>query len=52
MMNFGLMPLGVLPAGVIAEYLGAQTAIGILAVLLMAITTTIYLTQKSLREMT
>ena len=33
MMNFGLMPLGVLPAGMIADLLGGQMAIGLLGAL-------------------
>jgi MFS family permease len=51
MMNFGLMPLGVLPAGIAAEFLGGQAAIGILAGLLLLTTTAILVTQKRLREM-
>ena len=35
MLNFGLMPLGVLPAGVISDLFGGQVAIGILAVMLI-----------------
>ena len=51
MLNFGLMPLGVLPAGTAAEYIGGQAVIGILAVLLLAVTTFILVTQKRLRDM-
>ncbi len=51
MLNFGLMPLGVLPAGTAAEYLGGQAVVGILAVLLLGVTTLILLTQRRLREM-
>ena len=51
MMNFGLMPLGVLPAGLAAEILGGQWAIGILAVLLLVFTTVILVTQRRLRQM-
>ena len=51
MMNFGLMPLGVLPAGFAAEILGGQWAIGILAVALLAFTTIILVTQRRLRQM-
>ena len=50
MMNFGLIPLGVLPAAVIAEWLGVRVSIGILAVLLLVITSIILVTQKQLRE--
>ena len=50
MMNFGLMPLGVLPAGVITKLFGAQWAVAILGSLLMATTLVILLTQKRLRD--
>ena len=50
MMNFGLMPLGVLPAGVITKLFGAQWAVAILGSLLMATTLIILLTQKRLRD--
>ena len=49
MMNFGLMPLGVLPAGMIADALGGQAAIAILGALLIAVTLPILLTQRRLR---
>ena len=49
MMNFGLMPLGVLPAGMIADALGGQTAIAILGALLIAVTLPILVTQRRLR---
>lgn len=51
MMTFGVMPLGVLPAGFIADKLGGQAAIGILAVLLLTFTTVILLTQQRLRKL-
>ena len=51
MMNFGLIPLGVIPAGVAAEFLGGQVTIGILAGLLLVITLVILGTQRRLREM-
>ena len=50
MMNFGLIPLGVLPAAVIAEWLGVRVSIGILAVLLLVVTSIVLVTQKQLRE--
>ena len=49
MMNFGLMPLGVLPAGMIADALGGQAAIAILGALLIAVTLPILVTQRRLR---
>ncbi len=51
MLNFGLMPLGVLPAGAAAEYLGGQAVVGILAALLLGVTTLLLVTQRGLREM-
>ena len=50
MLNFGLMPLGVLPAGLVAEFFGVQTAVGLLAVLLLVFAGAILLTQRRLRE--
>ena len=50
MMNFGLMPLGVLPAGLIADALGGQIAIAILGALLILVTLPILITQKRLRS--
>ena len=51
MMNFGLMPLGVLPTGFLIDYLGPQFAIGILAVLLFGVSAYMLITQKQLRDM-
>ena len=50
MMNFGLMPLGVLPAGAIAERWGGQFAVGMLGILLLITTALIFVTQRRLRE--
>lgn len=50
MMNFGLMPLGVLPAGIIAQILGGRWAIGLLAMMLFLTSVVILVTQKRLRE--
>ena len=50
MMNFGLMPLGVLPAGMIADLLGGQMAIGLLGILLILVTLVVLLTQRGLRS--
>ena len=50
MTSFGLIPLGVLPAGLAAEFLGGQVAIGILAALMLAVSGIVLLTQKQLRE--
>ena len=51
MMNFGLMPLGVLPTGFLIDYLGPQIAIGILSILLFGVSAYMIITQKRLREM-
>ena len=50
MMNFGLMPLGVLPAGMIADALGGQMAIAILGGLLILVTLVVLFSQKGLRS--
>jgi MFS family permease len=51
MLNFGLMPLGVLPAGVLTDYLGGQVVLGAMALMLLAISAFVLLTQKRLRAM-
>ena len=51
MLNFGLMPLGTLPASSLAEIIGAEAVVGILAMALLAFTALILVTQKRLREM-
>ena len=51
MMNFGLMPIGVLPTGFLIDYVGPQFAIGVLAVLLFGVSAYMLITQKQLREM-
>ena len=51
MMNFGLIPLSVIPAGAVAEWQGVQISIGILAVLLLVVTSIVLVTQKQLRQM-
>ena len=50
MMNFGLMPLGMLPAGLAVDYFGGPTAIAILGGLLLAVSAAVVLTQKQLRS--
>ncbi len=50
MLNFGLMPLGVLPAGILADYLGGQAVVGTLGLLLIVITALVLVTQKQLRR--
>jgi MFS family permease len=51
MMNFGLMPLGMLPAGLVADWLGGQAAIGILAFLLFGVTLGVMVSQGRLRAL-
>ena len=49
MLNFGLMPLGVLPASIAMEYWGSQEVIAVLGILLLVVTGIIFFTQKQLR---
>lgn len=51
MINFALIPLGVLPAGLAAQLLGGQMSVGILAGLLIAVTALIMVTQRGLRNL-
>ena len=51
MMNFGLMPLSVLPAGAVAEYLGGGPTVGIMAAALAIATVLFLVAMKSIREM-
>ena len=51
MTNFALISLGVLPAGIAAEFLGGQMTVGILAGLLIVTTAIILITQKGLRDL-
>ena len=48
MLNFGLMPLGGLPASIAMEYWGSQEVIFVLGILLLAVTAIIFFTQKHL----
>ena len=50
-MNFSLIPLGVIPGGVIAEYFGGQAAVGTFAALLLTTGLFIFLTQKKIRAL-
>ena len=51
MMNFGLMPLSVLPAGLAADVFGERTVMAVLGIGLIAIAAWILVTQKRLREL-
>ncbi|MCH8869364.1 MAG: MFS transporter [Chloroflexi bacterium] len=51
MLNFGLMPLGVYPAGVLTDRLGGQTVVGMMGLMLLVITVVIIVTQRQLRRL-
>ena len=51
MMSFGLMPLAIVPAGVLADLVGAQIVIGVMGGTLLTVATLAALTQRSLRGM-
>ena len=50
-MNFGLMPLGTLPASALAQAFSVQVATGIFGVLLAGVCITVALTQRNLRSL-
>ena len=49
MLNFGFMPLGTYPAGVMIDYLGGQFVIGMMGLALVAVTVVIFASQRQLR---
>ena len=51
MLNFGLMPLGTFPAGVLSDFLGGQTVVGIMGFMLLFATFLIFITQRQLRRL-
>ena len=51
MMSFGLMPLAIVPAGVLADLVGAQIVIGVMGGTLLTVATLAALSQRSLRLM-
>ncbi|MDA0770113.1 MAG: MFS transporter [Chloroflexi bacterium] len=51
MLNFGLMPLGVYPAGVLSDLLGGKTVVGMMGAMLLIITAVILITQHQLRRL-
>ena len=51
MLTWGLMPLGVLPAGLLADWAGVQVSLAVMAALLIAVTGLIYATQPRLRRL-
>ena len=50
-LNFSLIPLGVLPASLIAQYFGGQVAAGVLATLVLATGLIIFVTQRRVWEL-
>lgn len=50
-MNFGLMPLGTLPAGLVTEYFGVRAATGLLGFILLGICIFIVIKRKDLRRL-
>tara|TARA_B110000116_G_C16781799_1_gene558755 strand:- start:679 stop:1917 length:1239 start_codon:yes stop_codon:yes gene_type:complete len=49
MLNWGLIPMGALPAGILAERIGAQDTIMILSILLFIFSFIFLMTQKNIR---
>ena len=50
MLNFGFMPLGTFPAGLMIDYIGGQAVIGMMGAALIAVTAMIFITQRQLRR--
>ena len=50
-LNFALMPMGVLPLTLVANYMGAPQALGIMALLLIAISTVFLIASPHLRRL-
>ena len=51
MLNYGLMPLSITPAGFLTDYLGGQTVIGFMGLTLIVVMTFVLLTQGRLRRL-
>ena len=51
MMNFGLMSLSVLPAGLAADVIGERAVMGVLGIGLIAVAACVLATQKRLRSL-
>ena len=51
MLNFGLMPLSILPAGILTDIIGGQAVVAFLGISLIAIFTFVAITQKPLRQL-
>ena len=50
MLNFGFMPLGTFPAGLLIDYIGGQAVIGMMGLGLVIVTVLIFVTQRQLRR--
>jgi MFS family permease len=50
MMNFGLMPLGILPAGLAIELYGGQATAMFLGIVLILVSASVLVTQRKLRD--
>ena len=51
MMNFGLMPLALMPAGLAIDLVGPRLLVGFLAVALLVLASVVATTQRWLREL-
>ncbi len=51
MMNYGLMPLGVLPAGLAADIIGERAVMAVLGVALIVVVACVFATQKRLWDL-
>ncbi len=51
MLNYGLMPLSITPAGYLTDYLGGQTVIGFMGIALIVVMIFVLLTQGRLRRL-
>jgi MFS family permease len=51
MMNFGLMPLGIIPIAAIAEFAGIREALSVSAIILIAVGVGFFVLSKRMREL-
>ena len=51
MLNFSLMPLGMLPGGFVADWLGGQAAVGMFAAAVLFTGVLVLVTQTQLRRL-
>ena len=51
MMNFGLMPLGIIPIAAIAEFAGIREALSVSAIILIAVGVSFFALSKRMREL-